>query len=197
MPHHPNEGPHEREIIDPRRYDASASLVTEYGLTDDDVEEVIDLFDALRRWHRASDAHSEASRRYMRLSENDMRAIRFIMATTRDERIVTSTMLSEHLGITGPSVTKMLDRLERGGHIRREPHPTDRRALSLVVSDGTQRTASATVGRDHARRFAIACSMTSAERRTVTRFLRQLAALPALEHGGDPDAPGAVSLYTS
>lgn len=194
MPHHPNEGPHEREMIDPRRYDASASLVTEYGLTDDDVEEVMDLFDALRRWHRASEAHSEASRRYMRLSENDMRAIRFIMATTRDARIVTSTMLAEHLGITGPSVTKMLDRLERGGHIRREAHPSDRRALSLVVSDGTQRTATATVGRDHARRFAIACSMSSAERRTVTKFLRELAALPLLEPDGTGLAAPAAPL---
>lgn len=190
MPQTPNEGPHEREMLDPRRYDVSASLVSEYGLSDREVEEVIDLFDALRGWHRASETQSEASRRYMKLSENDMRAIRFIMATTREQRIVTSTMLAEHLGITGPSVTKMLDRLERGGHIRREPHPTDRRALSLVVSDSTQQTANATVGRYHMRRFAVACEMSSEERRTVTAFLRRLAELPVLEPGAEAPQPG-------
>lgn len=181
MPQTSNEGPHEREMIDPRRYDVSASLASEYGLSDDDVEEVIDLFDALRGWHSASEAQSEASRRYMQLSENDMRAIRFIMATTRERRIVTSTMLAEHLGITGPSVTKMLDRLERGGHIRRQPHPTDRRALSLVVTEATQQTANATVGRYHLRRFAVGCEMSSADRRVVTTFLRRLAELPVLD----------------
>lgn len=189
MPQTPNEGPHEREMLDPRRYDASASLVSEYGLSDGDVEEVIDLFDALRGWHRAAETQSEASRRYMKLSENDMRAIRFIMATTREERIVTSTMLAEHLGITGPSVTKMLDRLERGGHIRRKAHPTDRRALSLVVSESTQETANATVGRYHMRRFAVACELSSDERRTVTEFLRRLAELPLLEPGTEAAQP--------
>lgn len=190
MPQTPNEGPHEREMLDPRRYDVSSSLVSEYGLSYGEVEEVIDLFDALRGWHSAAEAQSEASRRYMKLSENDMRAIRFIMATTRERRIVTSTMLAEHLRITGPSVTKMLDRLERGGHIRREPHPSDRRALSLVVSESTQQTANATVGRYHLRRFQVACEMSSADRRTVTAFLRRLGEVPLLDPGAEAPQAG-------
>ncbi|RWR16318.1 MarR family transcriptional regulator, partial [Agrococcus lahaulensis] len=47
----------------------------------------------------------------MKLGENDMRAIRFMMAVAREGRPVTSTMIAQHLGISGPSVTKMLDRL--------------------------------------------------------------------------------------
>lgn len=125
-----NDPADQRGMLDPRRLDASADAVRELGLSDADVEEVMDLFHALRRWHQASEAHSEASRRFMKLGENDMRAIRFLMIARRERRIVTSTMLAEHLGITGPSVTKLLDRLEHAGHIRRESHPTDRRALS-------------------------------------------------------------------
>lgn len=172
-------------MLDPRRMDATSELVRELGLGDGDVEEIIELFHSLRSWHEVAEAHSAAGRRYMQLGENDMRAVRFVMAVTRDGSVVTSTMLAEHLGITGPSVTKLLDRLERAGHIRRSPHPTDRRALSLVVTEHTRAAATATVGRDHARRFAVAAAMTSEDRRAATRFLRALAALPVIDHAAE------------
>lgn len=180
---------HERSMLDPRRLDATSQLVRDLGLDDDDVEEVVDLFQSLRSWHQAAEAHSEAGRRYMQLGENDMRAIRYVMAVTRDGSVVTSTMLAAHLGITGPSVTKLLDRLERGGHIRRTQHPTDRRALSLIVTEHTRAAATATVGRDHARRFAVAAAMTSEDRRAATRFLRALAALPVIDHAAEAQTP--------
>ncbi|GEK80034.1 MarR family winged helix-turn-helix transcriptional regulator [Agrococcus baldri] len=175
--------PDDRAVIDARRHEASAKVVGELGLSDADVDEVVDLFAALLRWRSTSDAQREASRRFMRLGENDMRAIRFLMAARHDGTVVTSTMLAEHLGVKGPSVTKLLDRLEHAGHIRREPHPSDRRALSIVVTDSTSSTATATVGADHVRRFRVAAAMSSEERRTVTRFLSTIADLPVLEHG--------------
>ncbi|WP_092917032.1 MarR family winged helix-turn-helix transcriptional regulator [Agrococcus baldri] len=175
-----------RAMLDPRRLGASARLVEQHGMSDVEVEEVIDLFAALRRWHRAAAAHSEASRRFMKLGENDMRAIRYVMSVGREGVVVTSTMIAAHLGISGPSVTKLLDRLERAGHIRREPHPTDRRALSIVVTDTTRTTASATVGSDHARRFAIAASMSHEERLAATKFLTAMADLPVLDHAAEP-----------
>lgn len=171
-----------RAMLDPRRLGASARLVEEHGLEEAEVEEIIDLFAALRRWHQTAAAHSEASRRFMKLGENDMRAIRYVMSVGREGTIVTSTMLAAHLGISGPSVTKLLDRLERGGHIRREPHPTDRRALSVVVTEATRESATASVGRDHARRFAIAASLSREDRQAATRFLSAMADLPVVEH---------------
>ena len=179
-------GPDARAVIDPRNHDASAALVRELGLSDAEVEEIVDLFEALRRWRRASDAQREASRRAMALGENDMRAIRFLMAS--GDRVVTSTELAAHLGLKGPSVTKLLDRLERAGHIRRLPHPSDRRALSIVVTAETRVTASASVGADHVRRFQVAAALTSEERRTVTGFLSTMADLPVHEHGDSPAA---------
>lgn len=190
MMRHEKDPVDERGVLDPRRLDASADLVRELGLSDADVEEVMDLFHALRRWHQASEAHSEASRRFMKLGENDMRAIRYLMIARREQRIVTSTMLADHLGITGPSVTKLLDRLEHAGHIRREAHPTDRRALSIVVTDETRATATASVGRDHSRRFAVAAALSSEERRAATRFLRELADLPVLDYSEPPPEKG-------
>ncbi len=171
-----------RAMLDPRRLGASSRLVEEHGLSEAEVEEIIELFAALRRWHRTAAAHNEASQRFMKLGENDMRAVRYVMSLGRDGTIVTSTMLAAHLGISGPSVTKLLDRLERGGHVRREPHPTDRRALSIVVTDATRESATASVGRDHARRFAIAASLSREERQAATRFLSAMADLPVIEH---------------
>ncbi|WP_405218843.1 MarR family winged helix-turn-helix transcriptional regulator [Agrococcus sp. Ld7] len=179
---------HERAMLDPRRMDATSQLVSELGLDDREVEEIVSLFQSLRSWHATAEAHSEAGRRYMQLGENDMRAIRFIMSVTRDGSVVTSTMLAQHLGITGPSVTKLLDRLERAGHVRRTEHPTDRRALSLIVTEHTRSAATATVGRDHARRFAVAAAMTSEDRRAATRFLHALAALPVIDHAAGAPA---------
>jgi len=45
--------------------------------------------------------------------------------------------LADLLGIEGPSVVSMLDRLERGGLVRREPSPNDRRVkLAHLTEDG-------------------------------------------------------------
>jgi MarR family transcriptional regulator for hemolysin len=45
--------------------------------------------------------------------------------------------LADLLGIEGPSVVSMLDRLERGGLVRRAPSPLDRRVkLAHLTDDG-------------------------------------------------------------
>lgn len=161
----------ERTMLDPRAHELAAPVIRELGLSDRDVEETVDLFAALLRWRRSSDAEREASRRLMRLGDSDMRAIRFLLASRGGDRIITSTMLAEHLGLRGSSVTKLLDRLQQAGHIRREPHPTDRRAHSIVVTDATAATANESVGRAHLRRFRVAAALSSADRATVTQFL--------------------------
>ncbi|HBI69634.1 MAG TPA: transcriptional regulator, partial [Massilia sp.] len=45
--------------------------------------------------------------------------------------------LADLLGIEGPSIVSMLDRLERDGLVRREPSPLDRRVkLAHLTDDG-------------------------------------------------------------
>ena len=88
---------------------------------------------------------------------------------------VTAGHLASHLGISTASTTKLLDRLQSGGHITRNPHPTDRRALQISVTPETRRSAHETVGRHHARRYHTAARLTPAERDIVIRFLRDMA----------------------
>lgn len=175
-----------RSMLDPRSLPALADLARDPGLDDADLDEITELFVALRRWHWAAEAHGAAVQRRMRLGKTDMRALRYLMALERRGSVVTPTMLADHLGIALPSVTKLLDRLEQAGHIRRSPHPHDRRALSITVTESTSATASARVGGDHARRFEVAARMTSNERRAATAFLAALAELPVIDDEADP-----------
>lgn len=173
-------------MIDPRNHEGAAALLDDLGIDDAEVDEILDLFEALLRWRRTSERESQANQRAMRVGANDMRALRFLMAARTGDDVVTPSMLAAHLGLQGSSVTKLLDRLERAGHVRREPHPTDRRSLAVVVTERSATAASASVGAAHLGRFRLAASMRSAERRAATRFLTAMAELS----GPDPAAPG-------
>lgn len=176
-------------MIDPRIIDPTSELGGRLGLTDHDVDEVVDLLAALREWHLASERMSAASRAYMNLNANDMRAVRFLIAAENLGQAATASAVAQHLGISTAATTKLLDRLEEGGHVNRLPNPADRRALILRVTPATRRSAREGVGRQHARRFVVGARLTSGERATVARFLRALAATED-EDAADPSGRG-------
>ncbi|HEY1104970.1 MAG TPA: MarR family transcriptional regulator [Agromyces sp.] len=165
-----------RGMHDPRISDREGHLVDRSRLDDSEVDQIVRVMQSLRGWHETQRRMSEASRRYMKLNETDMRAIRYLVAARNQGEIATAGAISAYLGISSASTTKLLDRLEHGGHIVRAPHPTDRRALAISVTDTTRAAARESVGRLHARRFAVAAALTSAERDTVIRFLDALSA---------------------
>jgi len=161
-------------LHDPRVIDARGRVVDVAGLSGEDLEATVRIMDALFRWREAERRVAEASGRFMRLGDTDMKALRFAIVAADHGRHVTARDLAEHLGISSASVTRLLDRLEHGGHIRRTPHPTDRRALAIVVSDETRVAAEETIGREHARRFRVAAALEPSERDAVLRFLDAL-----------------------
>lgn len=65
------------------------------------------------------------------LSENEFRAIRYLLQAQREERDTGPKDLVVMLGISNASVTNIIDRLERLGDLERVPHPSDRRAQLL------------------------------------------------------------------
>nr|WP_232847815.1 MarR family transcriptional regulator [Occultella kanbiaonis] len=171
---------------DPRVGDPVGELVDRTGLSETDVEQVVRVMNALRDWHEAAERMSESSRRYMRLNETDMRALRYLIAAHHQKRQVTPGAITDYLGISSASTTKLLDRLERGGHVRRAPHPTDRRALTVSVTESTRKDARESVGRQHARRFTVAAELSPSDRDVVIAFLESLSATEVI----DPDGPG-------
>lgn len=53
----------------------------------------------------------------------------------------TQTALAALLAVEPISVSRLLDRMEQGGWLTREPHPEDRRARIVVASDKARRIA--------------------------------------------------------
>lgn len=165
-------------MLDPRVIDPSQELVDRASMDDAEVDSVVRVLAALRAWSDAELKMSQASQKHMKLNATDMKALRFLMASRNADSIVTPGLLAETLHISTASTTKMLDRLERAGHVLRSPHPTDRRALMITVTDATRSEARDTVGRMHARRFDAAARLSREERDVVIRFLNDLSDVP-------------------
>jgi DNA-binding MarR family transcriptional regulator len=68
-----------------------------------------------------------------RLHPTDMRALVAIMDAGRGGQTMTPGRLGEELNLTSPSVTALVDRLERQGHLRRVRDQHDRRRVTLEV----------------------------------------------------------------
>lgn len=162
-------------IYDVESSDPDSRLIDRSAMADADIHQIGRLMGALGRLRNAEDALTEASLRYMKLNRTDMRALHYLIAVRNRGEIATPGLMASHLGISSASTTKLLDRLERGQHITREAHPTDRRALAISITDATHEAALSTVGRQHAKRFHAAARLTSAERESVIRFLDDMA----------------------
>ena len=77
----------------------------------------------------------------------------FVVLFTIEGGVASPVGLARRLGISRAVVTGLLDRLEERGLVRREPDPTDRRRLRLVVTDAG-REAIRRLGRGVAGRLA-------------------------------------------
>lgn len=158
------------ESIDPR-----GTLVDRSSLGGDDIAQITRLMSSLSNLRDVEAEVSAASRRYMRLSVQDMKVIHYLIVARNRGAAVTPGMLTAHLGVSPSYTTKLLNRLEKGGHITRELHPDDRRAFIIKVTPETMGTAMQTVGRQQARRFQAAAALSPQEREIVTKFLDNMA----------------------
>ncbi len=152
--------------------DPHGRLIDRGNASEDDIAQITELMQAMGELREAEDRLSEASLEYMKLGKTDMRALHLLIVAGNTGQVVTASTLAAHLGITSASTTKLLDRLERGGHIIRRPHPSDRRSHSIHITEETRSTALETVGVQHSRRFHAAARLSPAERAVVIRFLR-------------------------
>lgn len=163
----------------PRLYDVDSAdptgeLIDRAHLSRDDLEQIGRLMTQLAALRAAEDELSSASQKYMKLGRSDMRALHFLIVAENEGTIVTPGAIATHLSISSASTTKLLDRLERGGHVVRGMHPSDRRALSITVTPETRKVAMDTVGKQQSRRFFAAARLTPEERELVISFLTEM-----------------------
>lgn len=156
--------------------DAQGELVDREGLGERDIAQIDRLMAALSALRAAERALSEASRRFMGLGETDMRALHVLIVCENTGTLATPGTIAQALGISSASTTTLLDRLERAGHLRRTPHPTDRRAIVVEIDPATREAAVRTVGTQQAGRVQAARTLGEEEREIVIRFLEDMTA---------------------
>lgn len=144
------------------------------GVAQEEAAEIASVTNALARLREAERSLTESARSALQVSAQEFRALQFIVIAHQGGRLVSPSMLSDHLGVSAASVTKLLNKLEAGQHVTRLLHPHDRRAIQIVVSPQAQALVQRSVGRQQARRFHAAAQLSSSERVVVARFLNDI-----------------------
>ena len=127
------------------------------------------------------------------MSEKDAVALRLLLEAERAGQPLGPGELARKLGISSASTTTLLDRLTRSGHVRREPHPTDRRALVIVPTEDSDAEVRATLGAMHRRMLAAAEGLTPEQAGTVVEFLHAMRDAVDGTDGVPPAGDGAGS----
>lgn len=161
-------------MLDPRVIDPRQELIDYSGMDEAEIAQIVRVLVGIREWREAEQRLSLRSRSHMKLNETDMKALRFLVVSKNRGEVVTPGSLAEHLSISTASTTKLLDRLESAGHIERAPHPSDRRALMITITQSTHEEVRDSVGRSHARRFEVASALSPEDREVVIRFLASM-----------------------
>lgn len=151
--------------------DPESRLIDRAQVSPADMAQISELMAALGRLRDAEQRVSEASQKYMKLGRTDMRALHYLIVSRHSGTIATPSAIAAHLKISSASTTKLLDRLEAAGHVERAPHPSDRRALAITITNETHEAAVETVGRLQSKRFHAAARLSSEQRQTVIDFL--------------------------
>lgn len=155
--------------------DPHSELLDRSGMSEEELGQIDELMAALSRLRSAERELSEASLHYMKLNETDMKALHFLIVCEHRGIVATPGAIAAHLRISSASTTKLLDRLEKAGHLRRGTHPSDRRALAISIEPATRTAAMRTVGAQQARRFHAARRLSATEREAVIGFLDDMA----------------------
>jgi DNA-binding MarR family transcriptional regulator len=86
---------------------------------------------AYRRYLSAVVLHGQASAEAIGLNATDMYALNLLDL----EGPLTSGELADRTGLTTGATTRLIDRLERSGHVRRRADPTDRRKVVVEPAE--------------------------------------------------------------
>src|SRR3712207_5263465 len=102
-----------------------------WAVADDPRQEVALL---LRRLSVELDAVGQRFATIHGLGRTDVRALVAIMDAARRGEALTAGTLGQAVELSSASVTALVDRLERAGHVRRVRDPADRRRVALEMA---------------------------------------------------------------
>nr|GID88484.1 hypothetical protein Ade03nite_74080 [Actinoplanes derwentensis] len=106
-----------------------------------------------------------------RLHNTDMHALLAVMQAERRGTPLTPGKLGESIGLTSGATTALIDRLERGGHLRRSRESADRRVVHLRYADAGMALALAFFTPLAPRTDAVMNDFSVGELETIEKFL--------------------------
>jgi DNA-binding MarR family transcriptional regulator len=126
------------------------------------------------------------------LSESDIETLEHLI----DLGATTAGRLAEITGLTSGAVTRVIDRLEQSGYVRRVPDPADRRRVIVEVVPEKVTAIQSTLDRVSASSAKEIGRYTDAQLNLIADFLTKMEAITreeatALRDSRDPDATGA------
>ena len=97
--------------------------------------------------------------------------------------------IGRRIGLTSGAITTAVDRLEDGGFVTREPHPTDRRARGVRLTEQGKRQATRAFSGHKAAMDRAADALSASERATLIRLLKKLGlAAEQIAHEAETEA---------
>jgi DNA-binding MarR family transcriptional regulator len=131
------------------------------------------------------------------LSESDVEALSVLL----DTGAATAGRLSELMGLTSGAVTRVIDRLEQAGYVRRVPDPADRRRVIVELIPDRIAAIQATMDQFGEKSASEIGRYSDAELAVIDDFLTRMAAITRDEANALRDAPdrdaAAQSEYTA
>jgi DNA-binding MarR family transcriptional regulator len=107
----------------------------------------------------------------MDMNGSDLAALRMLIVREQRGEWVSPHEIAKHLAISTASTTKLLDRLTERGHIERRPHPADRRARIVVLTDRARSEFYRHLGHRMTKMRDVMDGYSDEELRSIARFL--------------------------
>ena len=172
----------------------TAQASSGYWYPEHGVPSSVDVLNLLRRYRAAEGAMRARTRSSMGMGETDLLALRTLLQAQRRGEVMRQRDLAAALRLASPSITALVDRLTKSGHVRREPHPDDRRATIVVPTKDTDDEVRATLGEMHRRMIGVIDDMDEGERHAVADFLARMAgAIEQVDEHAEPGQGDAAS----
>jgi DNA-binding MarR family transcriptional regulator len=140
----------------------------------------------LRRLNVELDAVGQRFAQFHGLNRTDVRALVAIMDAARRGEALTAGGLGAAVALRSASVTALVDRLERGGHVRRVRDPEDRRRVALEMSDAAMAAGAEHFGGLARDLTAAMAGYTDEELAVVRRFLLDMTDVITRHSRSDP-----------
>jgi DNA-binding MarR family transcriptional regulator len=131
------------------------------------------------------------------LSESDVEALELLI----DTGAATAGRLSELMGLSSGAVTRVIDRLEQAGYVRRVPDPADRRRVVVELVPEKMAAVEATMARFGDKSAAEISRFSDAELAVINDFLTRMASITRDEANALRDTPdhepGSASAFSA